>query len=280
MLHRFKEPALFLQTSGQRRDCDLINRATGTRCQIVQLVLELRSKLDFPMCEFNSNWMYYRGVRLLFAFLAFTALVFGQQSPQGWQRIFNGKDLSGWQVVGNGLWHVTRDGVLIGQRDTTKKSSKNPDQSWLYTVAEHGEYDLHIEYWLRYRSNSGISIRDATRARYAGGEEADPARTPSHNGYEIQIINGYDEKFPTGSLYLFQAAKGGTERPYEWNTMDVEVRDDMIRVRVNGQLVTEHPGDPKRPKAGPIGLQLHDVNTVIMFRDVRIRPYRRASKKS
>lgn len=214
-------------------------------------------------------------MRLLFSCLASAVLALAQQNSKGWQPLFNGRNLSGWQVVGNGLWHVTGDGVLIGQRDATKKASKNPDQSWLYTVSEYREYDLHLEYWLRFRGNSGISIRDATRARYAGGEEADPARTPSHNGYEIQIINGYDDKYPTGSLYLFQPAKTGAERPYDWNTLDVEVRDEMVRVRVNGQVVMEHAGDPNRPKAGPIGLQLHDGNTIIMFRNIRILPHRR-----
>ena len=45
----------------------------------------------------------------------------------------------------------------------------------------------------------------------------------------------------------------------------------MIRVRLNGQLVAEHPGDPKRPKTGPIGLQLHDQFNWIKFRNIRIR---------
>jgi hypothetical protein len=42
-------------------------------------------------------------------------------------------------------------------------------------------------------------------------------------------------------------------------------------VRLNGELVAESPGDPKRSKTGPIGLQLHDENALIMFRNIRIR---------
>jgi hypothetical protein len=53
--------------------------------------------------------------------------------------------------------------------------------------------------------------------------------------------------------------------------MRVEVRNSMIRVHLNGELVMEHAGDPARPKTGPIGLQLHDPNTVIMFRNIRLR---------
>lgn len=190
---------------------------------------------------------------------------------QNWTPLFNGKDLSGWEKVHDGLWHVMKDGALSGQKDPAVKPEKKPNQAWLYTKKEFGEYDLHFEYWLRFRGNSGISIRDATRARYAGGSEADAKRTPSHNGYEIQIINGYNDKYPTGSLYLFQPAKVGAQRDFDWNSMDVEVRNDAIRVRLNGQLVMEHPGDPNRPKTGPIGLQLHDEHSVVMFRNIRIR---------
>jgi hypothetical protein len=40
----------------------------------------------------------------------------------------------------------------------------------------------------------------------------------------------------------------------------------MIHVRLNGQPLAESPGDPARSKTGPIGLQLHDRFTWIMFR--------------
>ncbi len=30
--------------------------------------------------------------------------------------LFNGKNLDGWEVVGDGQWTVMRDGTLLGQR--------------------------------------------------------------------------------------------------------------------------------------------------------------------
>jgi hypothetical protein len=35
-------------------------------------------------------------------------------------------------------------------------------------------------------------------------------------------------------------------------------------------VVAEHAGDPQRSKTGPIGLQLHDQFSIVMFRNVRI----------
>ena len=173
---------------------------------------------------------------------------------------------------GDGVWSVMSDGTLAGQRNHfAPKAKHDPDQSWLYTKKSFGQFDLHVEWWLNFSGNSGVSIRDTSRARYAGGAEADPKRTPSHIGYEIQISNGYPDQYPSGSVYNFVAAKTGFQIPNDWNSFDIESRNDAIRVKLNGHLVAEYAGDPKRSKTGPIGLQLHDRNAVALFRNIRIR---------
>ncbi len=186
-----------------------------------------------------------------------------------WVNLFNGKNLDGWEVVGDGVWMVM-DGVLVGDRIPRKSR----EQSWLYTKKDFGEYDLSLQYWTRLGGNSGISIRDQTRAKYAAPPDYDRERTPSHNGYEIQISNGYADQYPSGSIYLFDKARVVAQQP-GWNTMIIESRNEVIRVRLNGQLVSEHEGDPKRPKTGPIGLQLHDPGSVAMFRNIRIKELRK-----
>jgi hypothetical protein len=144
-------------------------------------------------------------------------------------------------------------------------------QSWLYTKKDYGEFDLHIEYWVRVPGNSGISLRDPTRAKFAITQPADYQNTPAHHGYEIQISGRSGSRSPSGSLYTFVSAKDGVQKDGEWNSFDIESRNEIIRVRLNGELVTEFAGDPKRPKSGPIGLQLHDQFNSIMFRNIRIR---------
>ena len=211
----------------------------------------------------------------------------------GWTSLFNGKTLEGWEPRGDSTWTVMPDGALFGQR--THAHAENPlgawpiqekpfnswvyRQAWLYTKKEYGQYDLHLEYWLPPHTNSGISIRDRSRGHYAIGE-ADAARpelasfektTPAHIGYEIQIIDDDREKYQSGSVYLFSPAKAGVQRVGEWNSLEVSSRNEMIRVWVNGELVSESAGDPQRSKVGPIGLQLHDQFTTMMFRNLRIR---------
>jgi hypothetical protein len=186
-----------------------------------------------------------------------------------WVPLTNGKDLDGWEVIGDGFWNVLKDGTLVGQRDL----NTGKHQAWLYSKREFGDFDLEADFWTRQGGNSGISILDSSRAHWAFGPQWDPARTPSHIGYEIQIFFGNTEHYPTGSIYNFVPAKPGAEVQNDWNHISIEHRKGMIRVRLNGRLVAEHPRDANRPARGPIGLQLHDQTSLVMFRNLRIRSY-------
>jgi len=82
----------------------------------------------------------------------------------------------------------------------------------------------------------------------------------------------------TSPVFVCSACQGETPKwqgqcPLcgEWNTLEMESRVNLIRVRLNGEVVAQSPGDPQRPKTGPIGLQLHDQFTFAMFRNIRIR---------
>jgi hypothetical protein len=74
-------------------------------------------------------------------------------------------------------------------------------------------------------------------------------------------------------VYTFVPATKGVQRRAEWNSLDIESRNESIRVRLNGQIVAEYGGDPARSKTGPIGLQLHDQFTLALFRNIRIRQH-------
>jgi Domain of Unknown Function (DUF1080) len=202
----------------------------------------------------------------LASFLAFTCML-APAADSGWVKLFNQHSLDGWQGVGDGLWYVMSDGLLVGERDPQNAH----DQSWLYTTRnDFDEFDLRAVYWLRYGGNSGISIRDSSRARYAVPPDSDPKRTPSHIGYEIQLLNNGGDPFATGSVYLFDHAKEGALHEHDWNTIEIQARHAGIKVLLNGQLVSQSPGDPARPLQGPIGIQLHDRTTVILFKSIEI----------
>lgn len=201
-----------------------------------------------------------------------------------WKPLFNGKDLTGWEVLGDGQWTVMRDGTILGQRNADlHEKMVNPtsyeqfmawmnNQSWLYTIRnDFGEFDLHVEYWTKARGNSGVSIRDTSRAKDGVKMPPDFTKTPSKIGYEIQINNKYPDPHPSGSIYGFIDAPKALQHEDDWNAMDISSRKDKITVMLNGKLAAENPGDPKRSKTGPIGLQLHDQFSIVMFRNVKIK---------
>lgn len=204
---------------------------------------------------------------------------------KGFVNLFPGGSLNQWESVGDGLWHVMKDGTLVGERPISKtdpvvkwredvKAYRDwlHTQAWLYTKRnDYAEFDLHLDYWLRRHGNGGVSIRDTSRGQYGILTPADTTRTPAKIGYEIQLNNQYPDQYRSGSIYTFVAAKAGVQIDDEWNTLDIESRTNLIRVKLNGQVVAEHPGDPKRSKTGPIGLQLHDQYSLSMFRNLGIR---------
>ena len=200
-----------------------------------------------------------------------------------WQPLFNGKNLAGWEPVGDCIWTVTDEGNLMGRRPSA--SGKEPfgpwpvtakayrswlnDQAWLYTTREFGAFDLHVEYWVYSGGNSGVSLFDSSRGKTSFSPG--PIKTPAHIGYEIQILGTDEGDNITGAIYGVQPSKPGLQHPESWNTLDIEARPEMIRIMVNGKLASEHAPVPDRPKVGPIGLQLHDRFSWAMFRNVRIR---------
>ena len=195
--------------------------------------------------------------------------------------------LDDWTVLGDGHWRLRSDGVLAasfghdrqqelqgpGDIDRNRFVWWSTRQSWLYTTEEFEEYDLHLEYWVNTPGNSGISIRDPSQASCGVAERPDFKCTPSKLGYEIQINSEYSDRWSTGSIYGLARGRPGLEISGEWNRINIESRADAIRVFVNGELAAEHPGDPERPKRGPIGLQLHDIHSFVMFRNIWILEY-------
>ena len=192
--------------------------------------------------------------------------------------------LEGWQQLGEGKWTLDSDGVVTGYRDEdfNRLKALAPfdyqmvrgwvlSQGWLYTVKEYGEFDLSLEYWVRSPGNSGISIRDQTRAACGIKIPPDFSCTPSKTGYEIQINSDWPDKWVSGSIYTLANAKEGVQKRLAWNRMEIESRKDAIRVKINGEFVAEHPGVADRPLKGPVGLQLHDLTSYSRFRNIQIK---------
>jgi len=185
----------------------------------------------------------------------------------GWQPLFNGKDLDGWTHVGPGRF-VVEDGML--------KTEGGMGLLW-YTREQFADTTLRIVYRAQGdKGNSGVFIRIP--------EKPDEPWMPVNKGYEVQIDDTDDDFHRTGVLYSFTKV---TAKPpmREWNTMEIRLEGERTVITVNGVTVTDFKeGDPvpakvkpyepdrgPRSKSGYIGLQNHSDEDVVWFREVSVR---------
>ncbi len=172
----------------------------------------------------------------------------------GWKPLFNGKDFAGWEQVGKALWTI-EDGAIAGSSDPA-----NPGTGWLVTLREYSDFRLRLKFWITPGGNSGIGIRDPSRAR--------GPKTPAHMGYEIQISGVPNSKQPTGSIYTLAPAPDGKAQAGHWNEMLITCKGPHIEVELNGEKVSEIDHD--RSRRGVIGFQMHSKNMTVKFKDVEI----------
>jgi hypothetical protein len=186
------------------------------------------------------------------------------------QQLFNGRDLTGWQMAGPGSF-VVEDGAL--------KTQGGMGLLW-YTGAAFGNCLLRAVYKVsRVEDNSGVFIRIADRP-------PDPWFAV-HHGYEVQIHEPSDEFHKTGCIYSLSAALAQAQKPPgEWNVMDIVMRGDLVEVTLNGTLMTQfdpagslpdrqfgyEPERGPRPHEGYIGLQNHDAESIVHFREISVHP--------
>ena len=205
--------------------------------------------------------------KLLLLFLVFH--VFAAQT----QQIFNGKNLDGWKFTGrqpDTMGFVVEDGTLHTQ----------PGKGMLwYTREKFGNGTLRVVYKMSNdKGNSGVFIRIPVEP----AAESDAI----NKGIEVQIDNRDNDWHCTGVLYSMTKALARPYKPAgEWNTMEITMRDLRTIVKVNGVLVTDYDGvspvPPKeksyepdrgpRPETGYIGLQNHDNEAVISFKEISFR---------
>jgi hypothetical protein len=179
----------------------------------------------------------------------------------GFELIFNGHDLMGWEEVqGMPGTFTVRDGVLAGVR-------KDKSAYWLSTVHQYGDFELRLQYKVPPKGNSGVFIRAPHEGR------------TSQKGMEIQIYDEPNKSAPdkgsTGSIYQVVAARKFAHRPAgQWNDLGILCDGDRIQVTINGDVVndtrmSDYDALKDRPRKGYIGLSAH--TDAVEFRNIRLR---------
>ena len=186
--------------------------------------------------------------------LAFSAAAFAQD---GFQPLFNGKNLDGWDGDPR-MWSV-RDGMIVGHTEGVTMT----DNSFLISKQPYKNFILRAEMKLR-NHNSGIQFRSDALANWVvRGYQADAAQ----DNYWGNI---YEEK---GRGTLVDGWKGKAEKVVklqDWNDYEILCDGDHIKLTLNG-TVTADLHDSARLE-GIIAFQLHQGPPMeVYFRNVRIK---------
>jgi hypothetical protein len=159
---------------------------------------------------------------------------------QGWQSLTDGKTLNGWKPDGKAEWSV-ENGAIVGRQGPGDAGGS------LYSVQQWDNFDLELEFKVRWPANSGIWFR----------------RSPAQPGYQADILDqpSYPNTF-SGSLYAMGTgflAKNTDATSVEkdgWNRLRIIAACESIIITMNGKTVVK-TSDNRFLQAGSVGIEVH-----------------------
>lgn len=188
-------------------------------------------------------------------------------SDSGWVNLFNGKDLSGWELIEGTATYKVEDGEIVG---TTVP--KNPN-GVLCTKDTFANFILELEVNVDTALNSGIQIRSHTKEVNGNKEvygyqiEVDPSSRAWSGGIYDSRRRGWlvDLKDKPEAQ---QAFKNG-----EWNHYKIYANADTIKTWLNNVPIATLVDS--LDSNGFIGLQVHqsasNESLKVRFRNIRIK---------
>ena len=191
------------------------------------------------------------------------------KSNEGFESIFNGKDLTGWK--GAVKSHEVKNEIIRCLPGTA---------GTMYHEKEYSDFVARLEFRLPPGGNNGLAIR------YPGGDGT--ADTAYLGMCELQVLDSTHPKFAKldarqyhGSAYGMQAAhRGYLREPGQWNFQEVTVKGSTIQVELNGTVILDcdvakidkYLGKPvtgKDRKSGYFGMAGH--GDPVEFRNLSIK---------
>jgi hypothetical protein len=204
--------------------------------------------------------------RILISLLAMAPAAFGQS---GWISLFNGKDFTGWKIGGDQTTFQIKDGAMVAQGPVAHAFYDGP-------VNNHDfkNFELMVDVMTAPNSNGGIYFHTEFQ------ERGFPRK-----GFEVQVNNTHRDPIKSGSLYhvkdIGAEVISGITKDNEWFTEHIIVQDNTVTVKLNGKEVvkwTQPPdwnggreGSGRVLGRGTIAFQGHDPNSIVHYKNVRIK---------
>jgi hypothetical protein len=174
-------------------------------------------------------------------------------------RLFNGKDLEGWEGHPE-LWSV-KDGVIVAKNTSPIKVS-----TYLLTKRTFTDFRLTCAARLvESEMHSGIA--------FWGRNAPEKGDRYTYADHLVMFPSGWGmyDLFGRGSLKVDGGPAKKVGKQHDWNDLEILAQGNRVRVAVNGvQVVDWYDPEPQRIREGPIALQLHSnsVPQEVHFRDL------------
>ena len=180
-------------------------------------------------------------------------LLVGMQTvyAQKKEKLFNGKDLTGWIVYGTEKWYVEK-GLLV--------SESGPDKGYGYlgTSAEYGDFEVELEFKQEANGNSGVFIRSTVDGTKVSGWQVEVAPPGNDTG-------GIYESYGRGWLVKPDPEKDKALKFGEWNKMKIVVQGDRVISYVNGVEMVNYADEKIGAGKGGVLLQIHDGGGIKVY---------------
>lgn len=171
--------------------------------------------------------------------------------------IFNGKDLTGWNIHGTEKWYVEKGEMIC-------ESGPDKQYGYLSTTKPYKNFTLTLQFKQEANGNSGVFIRSGIEGVKISGWQVEVAPINLHTG-------GIYESYGRGWLIQPKAEDEKYLKVGEWNEMKITADGDVITSWLNGhQMVTLK--DEKIGKGeGFIALQIHDGGGIkVRWKNIKI----------
>lgn len=157
--------------------------------------------------------------------------------------LFNGEDLTGWQVHGTERWYV-EDGDLVCE------SGPDAQYGYLKTERTFSDFDLTLEFKQEADGNSGVFFRSSVDGTTVSGWQAEVAPPGLWTG-------GIYESYGRGWLVRPDSTRRDVIMG-DWNRMRVRAVGDTVTTWLNGTEMITIVDEEIGRATGSIALQIHD----------------------
>ncbi len=197
---------------------------------------------------------------------------------KGYESIFNGKDLSGWQgLVENPLLRakMTKEVLALKQKEANEKVKNNwsvkdnmivfqGDGANLCTTRPYGDFEMLVDWIISKNGDSGIYLRGSPQVQIW-----DVARVDA--GAQVGSGGLYNNKIERSTPLVVADNPIG-----EWNTFYIKMVGDRVTVKLNGVLVVdnvvmENYWDRNIPIFTEDAIELQAHGTELAFRNIYVK---------